>query len=73
MVEDNNLLKKHLKEVNSDGSFNPAVYKFVFFLVRLLFGSKPKPEFILNDFDKVNGPYILLSNHESFYDFYYLY
>lgn len=73
MVEDNNLLKKHLKEVNNDGSFNPAVYKFVFFLVRLLFGSKPKPEFILNDFDKVNGPYILLSNHESFYDFYYLY
>jgi len=66
MTENKNLLNKHSKS----GS---PVYKFVFFLVRLIFGSKPEPEFILNDFDKVEPPYILLSNHESFYDFYYLY
>ena len=73
MTEDNNLFKKHLKEINKDGSSDSAAYKLVFFLVKLLFGSKPEPEFILNDFEKVNGPYILLSNHESFYDFCYLY
>ena len=48
-------------------------YKFVFGLVKLIFGSKPKPEFILNDFDKVKAPYVIVSNHESFNDFYYLY
>ena len=66
MTENKNLLNKHSKSVS-------PVYNFVFFLVRLIFGSKPEPEFILNDFDKVESPYILLSNHESFYDFYYLY
>ena len=66
MTDNNNLLNKHSKSVS-------PVYNFVFFLVRLIFGSKPEPEFILNDFDKVESPYILLSNHESFYDFYYLY
>lgn len=48
-------------------------YKLVFGLVKLIFGSKPKPEFILNGFDKVKAPYVIVSNHESFNDFYYLY
>ena len=66
MTSDNRSLNKRIKA-------DSPVYKFVFFLVRLVFGSEPEPEYILNDFDKVTPPYILLSNHESFNDFYYLY
>ena len=66
MTDSNKLINKCLKA-------NDPIYKFVFFLVKLIFGSKPQPEYILNDFDKVEPPYILLSNHESFNDFYYLY
>lgn len=66
MTDNNNLLNKRLKADN-------PLYKTVFFLVRLFFGSKPRPEYVLNGFDKVEPPYILLSNHESFNDFYYLY
>ena len=66
MTDYNNLLNKRLKADN-------PVYKIVLFLVGLIFGSKPEPEFNLNGFDKVEPPYILLSNHESFNDFYYLY
>jgi 1-acyl-sn-glycerol-3-phosphate acyltransferase len=42
-------------------------------MVRLIFGNRPEPIYELNGFDKLDGPYILLSNHESFNDFYYLY
>ena len=42
-------------------------------VTNIVFGNKPVPEFELNDFEKVEAPYILLSNHESFNDFYYLY
>ena len=66
MTDNNNLLNKRLKA-------DTPLYKTVFFLVRLFFGSKPRPEYVLNGFDKVEPPYILLSNHESFNDFYYLY
>lgn len=66
MTDNDNLLNKRLKADN-------PLYKTVFFLVRLFFGSKPRPEYVLNSFDKVEPPYILLSNHESFNDFYYLY
>lgn len=56
-----------------DGTPDSPFYGFVFFLVRLIFGSKPEPVYELNGFEKLDGPYILLSNHESFNDFYYLY
>ncbi|MBR1796996.1 MAG: 1-acyl-sn-glycerol-3-phosphate acyltransferase [Clostridiales bacterium] len=58
---------------NNDGTPGSPFYKFVFALVRLVFGNRPVPEYELNDFDKVEAPYVLLSNHESFNDFYYLY
>ena len=48
-------------------------YKLVFGLVKLIFGSKPKPEFILNGFENIKAPYVIISNPESFNDFYYLY
>lgn len=74
MSEDNNLLKKNSKPSCKDGLYDPFVYKLLFcVLVRLVFGRRPKPQYILNDFDKVEGPYIFLSNHESFNDFYYLF
>lgn len=61
------------KNNSKDGTPDSPFYGLIFLLVRVLFGNKPEPSFELNGFDKLQGPYVLLSNHESFYDFYYLY
>lgn len=56
----------------NDGTPDSPFYNFIFLLVRIWAGGKPKPQFELNGFEELEGPYILLSNHESFFDFYYL-
>lgn len=73
MAKNNKILKEGLKKSGENPGKISVVYDFVFFLVRLVFGSKPKPQFELNGFDKLEGPFVLLTNHESFNDFYYTY
>ena len=55
-----------------DETPDSPVYALIFFLVRLWHGRKPKPEIRDERLAEAETPYILLSNHESFFDFYYI-
>ena len=55
-----------------DGTPDSPVYAFIFFLVRLWHGKRPQPEIDDEKLLQAEAPYILLANHESFFDFYYI-
>ena len=56
-----------------DGTPDSPVYDLIFLLVRLWHGRRPRP--VIDDalLRQVDAPYILLANHQSFFDFYYIY
>ena len=56
-----------------DGTPDSPVYALVFAIVRLWHGRRPKPVIDDEKLKEAEVPYILLSNHESFFDFYYIY
>ena len=57
----------------SDQTPDSPVYALIFFLLRLFWcGRKRKPVIEDAALRELEGPYLLLSNHESFYDFYYI-
>ena len=53
------------------GTPDSPMYDLIFLLVRLWMGRR-KPEIEDARMDGLQAPYLLLANHESFYDFYYL-
>ena len=64
-----------LKRCNAkvyDGTPDSPVYALIFLLVRLWHGRRPRP--VIDDalLREVDGPYVLLANHQSFFDFYYI-
>lgn len=55
-----------------DGTPDSLAYAFIFFLVRLWLGRRPRAARDDGALRAVEPPYILLANHESFEDFYYI-
>ena len=57
----------------SDGTPDSPVYALIFLLVRLWHGRRPRP--VIDDelLRGIDAPYIMLANHQSFFDFYYIY
>lgn len=55
-----------------EGTPDSVTYAFIFFLVRLWLGRRQRVEIDDALLRGIEPPYILLSNHESFEDFYYL-
>ena len=55
-----------------DGTPDSMTYAFIFFAVRLWLGRRKAPEIDDALLREVQAPYILLANHESFEDFYYV-
>ena len=64
---------RHFIFKECDGTPDSPVYALIFFLTRLLHGRRPRP--VIDDalLREVEAPYILLANHQSFFDYYYLY
>ncbi len=56
----------------AEGTPDSMMYALIFFLVRLWQGRRRRVELDDQLLEQVEAPYILLANHESFYDFYYL-
>ena len=56
----------------AEGTPDSMMYAFIFFLVRLWLGKRQRVRIDDGQLREVEGPYILLSNHESFEDFYYI-
>ena len=54
------------------GTPDSMMYAFIFFLVRIWLGRKQRVTIDDRLLQEVEGPYILLSNHGSFEDFYYI-
>ncbi len=55
-----------------EGTPDSMMYAFIFFLVRLWLGRRQRVEIDDAALRELEPPYILLSNHESFEDFYYI-
>ena len=55
-----------------DETPDSPVYALIFFLVRLWHGRRPAAEICDERLQEAETPYILLANHESFFDFYYI-
>ena len=55
-----------------EGTPDSMMYAFIFFIVRLWLGKRQRVEIDDGALRSLEPPYILLSNHESFEDFYYL-
>lgn len=55
-----------------DETPDSPVYDLIFFLVRLWHGRRPRPLIREEKLREAEAPYVLLANHESFFDFYYL-
>ena len=55
-----------------EGTPDSPVYDLIFLLVRLWHGRRPRP--VVDDalLRKLDAPYVLLANHQSFFDFYYI-
>ena len=56
----------------AEGTPDSMMYAFLFFLVRLWLGKKQHAEIDDQLLRETEAPYILLCNHESFEDFYYI-
>ena len=55
-----------------NGTPDSFSYAFIFFLVRLWLGNRQQIQIDDTMLREIKAPYILLSNHESFEDFYYI-
>ena len=55
-----------------DGTPDSRLYGLSVFLVRLWCARKPRPAVRDEKLRQADTPYVMLSNHESFFDFYYL-
>ena len=55
-----------------EGTPDSLAYGFIFLLVRLWLGRKQRVEIDDGPLRELDGPYVLLSNHESFEDFWYI-
>ncbi len=55
-----------------DETPDSPVYGLIFFIVRLWHGRRPIPTISDERLREAEAPYILLANHESFFDFYYI-
>ena len=64
--------EKSPRSRDAAGTPDSPMYAFIFFLVRLWLGRRQKVEIDESLLRGVEAPYVLLSNHESFEDFYYL-
>ena len=55
-----------------EGTPDSIVYSLIFLLVRLWHGKRPRP--VVDDelMRGLDAPYVLLANHQSFFDFYYI-
>ena len=56
----------------ADGTPDSLDYAFIFFLVRLWLGGRQRVEIDDAALRQIEPPYVLLANHESFEDFYYI-
>ncbi len=56
----------------NDGTPDSMMYALIFFIVRTWLGKRQNLTLDEERLKEAESPYILLSNHESFYDFYYL-
>ena len=56
----------------ADGTPDSPLYGLAFFLVRLWCARRPLPVVQDEELRDADVPYVMLSNHESFFDFYYL-
>lgn len=56
----------------ADGTPDSPLYGLCLFLVRLWCGRGPRPVVQDEKLRQADVPYVMLSNHESFFDFYYL-
>ena len=56
-----------------DGTPDSPVYDLIFLLVRLWHGRRPRPAVDDELLRTLDAPYVLLANHQSFFDFYYIY
>ena len=56
----------------NDGTPGSLVYRLTIFLIRLWQAAKPRPAVHEEKLSEADVPYVMLSNHESFFDFYYL-
>lgn len=63
---------KPRKNRGAGGTPDSRTYAFIFFLVRLWLGKKQRIEIEDAPLRELRAPYILLANHESFEDFYYV-
>ena len=66
------LVIRRLYFSGADGTPDSMMYAFIFFLVRLWQGRRQKVEIRDALLASAEAPYILLANHESFPDFYYI-
>ena len=66
------LFIRHVFFREAAGTPDSLMYAFIFFLVRLWLGKRQRVEIEDAALRELDAPYILLSNHESFEDFYYL-
>ena len=64
--------KKTKQRNGKDGTPDSFVYKLIFWIVRLWLGRKQRLHIDDAPLRQIDGPYILLANHESFEDFYYI-
>ena len=56
----------------ADGTPDSPLYAFCLFVVRLWCGRRPFPTVRDEKLRQADVPYVMISNHESFFDFYYL-
>lgn len=56
----------------NEGNPNSIYYRILLTIFQFIVKRKSKPTFDRKNFDEVEGPFILLSNHGSFFDVYYL-
>ncbi|MGM9858233.1 MAG: TVP38/TMEM64 family protein [Bacilli bacterium] len=58
--------------INGKGTPNSAFYSILFTIIGFIVKLKAKLTFDKKDLDKIDEPYIILTNHQSFFDFYFI-
>lgn len=63
---------KAISHDQNDGTPDSPVFGLVTLLIRLWQAGKPRPVLYEEKLTEAEAPYVLLSNHESFFDFFYM-
>ena len=66
------LFIRHICFKGADGTPDSMMYAIIFFIVRIWLGKKLRITIEDEPLQELEAPYILLANHESFEDFYYI-